>query len=246
MSVTKTFTRRGAAATLAAVTSIACYPGIAAATAVAPNQPGASASGAAVMPTPATLYSADWSAGLNGWAGSGAWKTLNGMLLSDGTENDDVVTAPWVAAEHADYAVEAEIRVNQGMTGHFGLFARRALDDSGYRGAIGRLTNSKIFNSTSRYYSQIAEGDPFAPDEGWHRYRLEVRGNVITFSVDGASLVTVIDNRYLSGGRVGLYSSSQQMEIRSFRVSALKQGGRQALAIRRDISLTPLIMRAGL
>jgi hypothetical protein len=31
------------------------------------------------------LYTADWSTGLDGWAGSGDWKTLRGVLLNDGT-----------------------------------------------------------------------------------------------------------------------------------------------------------------
>lgn len=31
------------------------------------------------------LYQADWSGGLNGWAGGDGWKTLNGLLLNDGT-----------------------------------------------------------------------------------------------------------------------------------------------------------------
>ncbi|WP_285560150.1 hypothetical protein [Actinoplanes regularis] len=49
-----------------------------------------------------------------------------------------------------------------------------------------------------------------------------MNGNVITFSADGATLATGIDSRYLAGGQVGLYSGRQQMEVRSFRVVALK------------------------
>ena len=223
MSKTRTPARLIVAAALATVTSVAAHPGAGVAAAAPLNQPGAISTG--ITPPAATLYSSDWSAGLNGWAGSGAWKTLNGTLLNDGTASDDFITAPWVAGGHSNYAVEAEIRLIQDSQHWFGLFARRGEGNAAYGAALysgGKAGIWHLLRSLSA--NSVAEGDSFTPGAGWHRYRLEVTGNVITFSVDGATLVTGIDNRYLAGGRVGLYSNSQQMEVRSFRVVAGTSG----------------------
>src|SRR4051812_23465101 len=92
--------RMTVAAAVATMTAVAAQPGPGAAAAASLNQDGAISTG--ITPPAASLYSADWSAGLNGWAGSGAWKTLNGTLLNDGTASDDFITAPWVAGGHSD------------------------------------------------------------------------------------------------------------------------------------------------
>jgi hypothetical protein len=205
-------------AALATMAAVAAHPGPGVAAPMPLNQAGAISTG--ITPPAATLYSADWSAGLNGWAGSGAWKTLDGTLLNDGTASDDFITAPWIAGGHSNYVVEAEIRLIQDSQHEFGVFARRGEGNSGYEAHLRSGGKPGIWDVVSGYGNSVAEGDPFTPGAGWHRYRLEVNGNVITFSVDGATLVTGTDNRYLAGGRVGLYSYNQQLEVRSFRVVA--------------------------
>jgi hypothetical protein len=220
MSKTRTLARMIVGAALTAMMTATAYliPGAAAATLL--DRPDAVHAGATAPA--ATLYSADWSAGLNGWAGSGAWKTLNSTLLNDGTASDDFITAPWVAGNHSNYAVEAEIRLIRDAQRWFGLFARRGGGDSAYAGELYSGGRSGIWDEiTGTGGNKVAEGDSFTAGADWHRYRLEVNGNVITFSVDGATLATGPDNRYLAGGRVGLYSNSQQLEVRSFRVVAL-------------------------
>jgi hypothetical protein len=52
-------------------------------------------------------------------------------------------------------------------------------------------------------------------------YRVEVRANTLRLLVDGARMVDATDNRYLSPGRVGLWSDQYQLEVRSFKVIAL-------------------------
>ena len=37
-------------------------------------------------------------------------------------------------------------------------------------------------------------------------------------SVDNTEMLTVSDNRFLSGGRVGLWSNRYQLEVRNFKV----------------------------
>lgn len=219
MSKTRARTRTIVVAALATMTAVATHPGPGLAVAAPLNQ-AAGAISVGSTPPATTLYSADWSAGLNGWAGSGAWKTLNGALLNDGTGYDDFITAPWAAGAHSNYAVEAEIRLIQDSQRPFGLFARRGEGNSAYTAHLSSGGKPGIWDVVTGNANSVAEGDPFTPGAGWHRYRLEVNGNEITFSADGATLVTGIDNRYLAGGRVGLYSSDQQMEVRSFRVVA--------------------------
>ncbi|GLW35244.1 hypothetical protein Areg01_81800 [Actinoplanes regularis] len=109
------------------------------------------------------------------------------------------------------------------MGNGFGLVARRTEGDSGYTGRLNSDGTPGIFDSITAFSPrEVADGDRFTPGTDWHRYRLAVNGNVITFSADGATLATGIDSRYLAGGQVGLYSGRQQMEVRSFRVVALK------------------------
>ena len=61
----------------------------------------------------------------------------------------------------------------------------------------------------------------YTRDMGWHTYRMEVKGNTIKFLIDGAPIVETADNRYLTGGKVGLWSDNAQISVRSFKVIAL-------------------------
>src|SRR5438552_59979 len=65
------------------------------------------------LPQPGTvLYRADWSSGLNGWAGGDDWKTSSGLLLNDGTQSNSIILAPYNPGNDniADYAVETVIQ----------------------------------------------------------------------------------------------------------------------------------------
>src|SRR5689334_10044113 len=59
------------------------------------------------------LYQADWSNGMDGWSGSGGWKTVGGMLVNDGTNDDPSlwIPAPYEPGSITDYAIEAEIQL---------------------------------------------------------------------------------------------------------------------------------------
>lgn len=64
------------------------------------------------------LYQADWSKGMDGWAGSSDWKvsTEKAMLLNDGSASPcsaqpgPTIVAPY-SVKIADYAVEAKIQI---------------------------------------------------------------------------------------------------------------------------------------
>src|SRR5207249_690241 len=59
---------------------------------------------------------------------------------------------------------------------------------------------------------------PFDPGTAWHVYRLEVKGTRLRFYVDRGLLLETNDNRYLTGGQVGLESNGTQLEVSSFKV----------------------------
>lgn len=48
---------------------------------------------------------------------------------------------------------------------------------------------------------------------------------MITLFIDGSLLVSATDNRLLSGGSVGLFSTGSQINVRSFKVIALGDEG---------------------
>ncbi|MGH8008861.1 MAG: hypothetical protein ACREQ3_17880 [Candidatus Binatia bacterium] len=174
------------------------------------------------------LYQADWSDGLNGWEGGKDWKTLNASLLNDGTGPDDAVN-PILAdfkPSTADYAVEAEIRValSDDFTELFGFVARVDGKGGGYASGLYDSYGYIWYVNTDSLCcgSTVTDGDYFDLDSEWHTYRVEVKGNEIRSLVDGTVLAEAVDNKYLEGDQVGLWSDEgTQLEVRSFKVFAI-------------------------
>jgi hypothetical protein len=75
-----------------------------------------------------------------------------------------------------------------------------------------------LFVATARIVSSVV---PFNLDKNLHTYRMEVKGNTISFLIDGAKTVTTTDNQYLEPGEVGLWCSLDQIAVRSFKITAL-------------------------
>jgi hypothetical protein len=166
------------------------------------------------------LYSADWSSGLNGWAGDSSWKALRGTLLSDGADSASTVFAPYDTRTISDYAVEARIRVIK--QDRFAVVLRHSADDEGY---IGVVTDHSAWLGVGPdpYFAEpIGTGQAFNPGSDWHTYRVEADGNVLRFLIDGAQYGTATDNRVLSGGMSGLCSRASQLEVSSFAVLRLR------------------------
>ena len=61
----------------------------------------------------------------------------------------------------------------------------------------------------------------YDPKTDWHTYRAEFKGNTIRLLVDGATVVETSDNRHLTGGGIGLWCKTAQINVRSFKVVAL-------------------------
>jgi hypothetical protein len=177
------------------------------------------------------LYEADWSNGMNGWAGANDWKTVSGMMVTDGTGpwQGTGIRAPFEPGEIADYAVEAEIqfvRIGGGADcdPFFGLFGRAEdFPEAGYMAGyiLPTSCNNPGLGVYERNNRQPLESGPLSPDTEWHTYRVEFQGNVVRLYVDGGLHVEVTDNKYLTGGQVGLWNRSVEMNVRSFKVIKL-------------------------
>jgi hypothetical protein len=176
-------------------------------------------------PTPisalSTLYEADWSEGLNGWPSTFGWKTLNGMLLNDGSNTEGPSwKSRWIAApfqpSEADYAIEAEIQLigNSGCGG-FGIVARGS-----YQGGAYACGNQRAYIASKD--GDIVKEQDFSRGSDWHTYRFEVQGNTLRLKIDGSVIVEVTDNRYLDSGMVGLWSDRNQINVRSYKVLRLE------------------------
>lgn len=178
-----------------------------------------------------TIYKADWSRGMNGWAGPPSWKAVNGMLVNDGssTTGRGRISAP-CQPDTANYAVEAEIQLippeNCAFVGQqFGLVAR-ADEQGGILGGLLCSNDGLVLASTDTEFSLIREDDriaekDFTIDGKWHTYRLEVKGNSVRLLVDGAPFLNGTDNRRLDSGDVGMFASELQINVRSFEIERL-------------------------
>lgn len=164
--------------------------------------------------------------GFEGWSLAPGWKRLSGMLLSDGTETkvNTPILAPY-EPESPDYVIEAKIRVIESLSGSFGI-VMRADGKEGYAAGLGtgiwdrRLQAPNICYLDARFHRRgcKAEAERFEPGTDLRTYRVEVRGNTIALLIDGVGIANAADNKFLSPGRVGLWSDGYQLEVRSFRV----------------------------
>jgi 3-keto-disaccharide hydrolase len=177
-------------------------------------------------PGPEVLYQADWSNGMNGWAASPSWKTVDGMLITDGGSGNTAAIAPYRPGEIANYAVEVELKLIRGNGLTYGIFVRG--DDSGegywvgYEGVRQNLgSGATIWSDDYFPYAKFVQNAPFEPKSDWQIYRVEVKGTTIKLLVDGATILEVQDNRYISGGKIGLWSQEYQLNIRNFKITKL-------------------------
>ena len=176
-------------------------------------------------PTPAqtgdVLYQADWSSGLNGWAGSSDWKTVSGMLVNDGTSYTSIILAPYKPGNLSDYAIEAQIqlvRFSQQCNRGIGLAVRVDTGGGGYLAGVDAACNSTV---DIRTQNQVLVSKNYELDTEVHLYRVEVKANTIKLFMDGTLVLETMDNRFLSGGQVGLYGSQASFNVHSFRVLRL-------------------------
>ena len=167
-------------------------------------------------------------AAFDGWSLTPDWRHLNDMLVNDGSARRYSPSFAPYHPEDPDYTVEAEIRsVHEGSgSGSFGIILR-ASDQGGYAVGLGAPNHfaSGICYLTKGYSwlphshaSCAAEGPAFRPGTDWHKYRVELKATTIALYIDDALLVSGNDTRFLSAGRIGLWSKGYQLEVREVRV----------------------------
>ncbi len=212
-------------------------------TSTIPRQATATPSPTPVPPTPTSppapkpgdvLCQADASHGWSGWNGTPDWKVLNGILISDGTNNlsegPPTIVAPCQLGDIANYAVEARIQVlNNNYPTCFGINVRGTPTSTvnGWQGYIGAVyvacnwgDNLLAFNADNANYGNLTSA-PFSPGTSYHTYRVEAQDNQLRFLIDGAQILTVTSNTYTSGEQVGLWSYDAQLNVSSFKIIAL-------------------------
>lgn len=179
------------------------------------------------------LYAAGQSNGWAGWGGTSDWKVSGNMLINDGTLTDlgnnisPTITAPFQIEGTADYAIEARIQVisyrNAGIAACFGLTVRGTPAASGWQGYQG--IDGCISPCCGHDLNVVSIDEqvqaPFDPGNDWHVYRMEVQGDVIRFFIDGGLKLTLTDNKYLTGGQVGLFDAEVQLNVSSFVIISL-------------------------
>lgn len=208
-----------------------------------------------ITPTPTPiaagteLYSiSDWSTGMNGWSGSPQWKTVNGMMVNDGsfsdrTISDGLVIPPFHPGSIQNYAIEAKmqiVRCTPLQYCGFGVVARydsKAANTNVYHGGNGYLggvdhissyKNDSFAGQANIHTDQQPICDEcslqtldYTPSTEWHVYRLEVKGNTLKLLIDGQTRIETNDNRFLSGATAALYDYSAQINISSVKIISL-------------------------
>ena len=210
----------------------------------------------ALSPTPISpkpgdiLYQANWSQGMNGWAGGSDWNTVASMLVNSGQQklyDLSMGIAPYNPGdEHVkNYAIEARIQLNQYTDGNnnqdvaygrdmFGLiFHSPDGQNQGYLFAICS-SNTGAWNCGNGPHEillaaldgnggyKIIEEKPYSsPKYGEsHTYRVEIKDNTITAFVDNVRVFEKVDYTYTSAGEIGVWSTRSQISVSSFKVSA--------------------------
>lgn len=87
-------------------------------------------------------------------------------------------------------------------------------DDSSSFGTV-RLTGENYYNDSQ------GKSASFDPGTSVHLYRVEAKDNTIKLFIDGNLILTMTDNRYLTGSEVGLWSNDVQFQVSSFKVMAM-------------------------
>ena len=161
------------------------------------------------------------------WSLGNGWKRLSGMLLNDGSSGNyngrpTLVAPRSCQPKTMDYAVEAKIQVVQFSDQYSGFGINvRGVPSSPHEPGYSTYIDSSSGANISVVGGDILKSASFNPGTNFHVYRAEVKGNTITFLIDGAAVLSVVDNRFISAGEVGLWCANAQIELSSFKVVKL-------------------------
>jgi hypothetical protein len=117
-----------------------------------------------------------------------------------------------------NYAVEAEIKLEEepACPANFGIVVRGS--ESGfYAGGVEWVCDA---GSSVRLWAldRLLGQQVRQTDLEWHRYRLEVNGDHIAYSIDGSVVLEATDATFPAGGQVAIWSNGVRLDVRAFRV----------------------------
>jgi hypothetical protein len=202
--------------------------------------PAASAAQPATLPTPSpsatpSIYQADWTNGMGGWVGGEEWKTVAGMLISDGrsfagaaSQGMNAARPPYRPAR-PDYAVTARIKIVSDplvYNCHAALQLRVAPDGQGqethgyYLGYV-QGTGAVITSFHPSGLTTPVSHATFSPGNEWHEYSAVAKDNLLSLKIDGSTVLEAPDNKYLDAGQVGIMSDACQLQVGSFTVTPI-------------------------
>jgi hypothetical protein len=188
-------------------------------------------------PTPEPAFVADDAASFSPLL-AGGWTVSGNELAYDSpqAQAEPLLLVPY-QTRSGDFAIEAEIKVNglaQGVCNQsFGVVTGSPATGLYWGGGIiyscgsstpaARITD--VSNWTNGYDQdrQLARAN-FDPDEEWHRYRLEVRGNELRLLIDGEEILTATDPALQGGrttGQTGLWTQGTRLSVRRLAIHEL-------------------------
>jgi hypothetical protein len=188
------------------------------------------------------LFTANWSAGLNGWGspdgtiGRSVWSASKGALVCDGSQSGGLGGSLIILERQqlptTNYAIVARIQVtaidsnNSGI--YFGLLTRESSGGVGYMaGAGGDTSLENVIFEDDAAIKQARSEVPYNDAVGvWHTYRVEAKNNSIKLFIDGTFMFqeSVQQNPFLDPGQngvAGLGCSDLHLLVSSFQVIAL-------------------------
>ena len=153
------------------------------------------------------------------WALTPDWGAVDGALVNHGTgeySESRWISAPFLS-EGGDFIVVAEIKVEQNMVAcpSFGI---TACAEDGLMLWAGIVCTSRVavLGGAHRAGNEIAQRD-FVPNSDWQPYRLEVNGETLGLSIDGARMIYERIERRGTRWHLGLWSDRVKLSVRSFR-----------------------------
>ena len=188
-------------------------------------------------PTPEPDFAADDAASF-GPLVSGGWGLQGSQLTYDSPQ---ALAEPFLLVPYqtrpGDFAIEAEIKVNglaeSVCNQSFGVIAGSPVTGLYWGGGViytcgstrpaARITDVTVWTDGYDQDRQLARAD-FDPDEEWHRYRLEVRGNELRLLIDGEEVLTATDPALqgnLNAGQTGLWTQGTRLSVRHLAVFEL-------------------------
>lgn len=180
-------------------------------------------------PAPVVVYQADWSHGADGWTLPPHWQIVQGQLVNDGY-GDNTIPVP-VTVTDTNYAVEMNLQVlsmtnGSGCGNFFGFVSQNAQGTQQYEASVSCMDAPPPFHgqsnliTTDSFPSGVKVAD-FVVGSSPRTYRVEVRGNGVSFFPEQVAIARLSSPIPLSPAHLFIEDSQVRMIITSFAILKL-------------------------